>query len=388
MLLWVLLAVLTAGTVIAVIAPLARAKAQPAPAAAHDLAVYRDQMAELEHDRERGLIGDAEADAARTEIARRLLKAGSAASTDAPVRTWGRSAAVAVAVVVPVMAVAFYNVLGSPDLPAQPLEARLQAPGDPDNIADMIARVEAHLVNNPEDVNGWRVLAPVYRRIGRFEDAAGAYRRVMRADGETPQLQEDLADALIGANGGLVSEEAQAAADAAVTAEPDRVRARFFRALGNAQAGKAEPALVDFDEIIRRSPANAPWLPTVLEERGKALVALGRSADTPAPETRPATAPAVSGAPGPGAADVAAAAQMSETDRRAMIDGMVQQLADRLAEDPADAEGWQRLIRAYAVMDRKDDAIAAYAKARETFKGDDAVLAALDGVARDVGLVN
>lgn len=279
MVLWVILAVLTAASAMAVIVPLARSRAEPAPAAAHDLAVYRDQLAEVDRDRERGLIGEAEAEAARTEIARRLLKAGASGPETAAARSWGRPAAIAVTVAMPVAALAIYVNFGSPDLPAQPLQARLEAPGDPNDFMDMIARVEAHLLNNPGDANGWRVIAPIYMRLGRLSEAADAYQRLIQLNGATPQLQEHLAEALIAANGGMVTAEAQAAADAAVTAEPDRVKARFFRALGNAQGGKAELALADYDEIIRRSPPDAPWLQPVRDERARALQVLGRPVD-------------------------------------------------------------------------------------------------------------
>lgn len=385
MVLWVILAVLTAVSAMAVIVPLARSRAEAAPASAHDLAVYRDQLAEVDRDRERGLIGEAEAEAARTEIARRLLKAGSAGTETAAARSWGRPAAIAVTVALPLAALATYVNFGSPDLPAQPLQARLETPGDPNNIMDMIARVEAHLLNNPGDANGWRVIAPIYMRLGRLSDAADAYQRLIQLTGPTPQLQENLAEALIASNSGMVTAEAQAAADAAVEAEPDRVKARFFRALGNAQGGKAELALADYDEIIRRSPPDAPWLQPVRDERAKALQVLGRPVDSPAAAPG---APVAGAQPGPDAAAIAAAAEMSEEDRREMIGGMVQRLADRLEDDPADPAGWQQLIRAYVVLDRKDDAMAAYSKARETFKDDEATLAALEGAARAAGLVN
>src|SRR5690606_33166859 len=76
MLFWVLCAVLTATVLYAVTRPLtlpAAASSAVDADTASDLAVYRDQLAELEADRARGLLSDSEFEAARVEISRRLL---------------------------------------------------------------------------------------------------------------------------------------------------------------------------------------------------------------------------------------------------------------------------------------------------------------------------
>ncbi|WP_181707880.1 c-type cytochrome biogenesis protein CcmI [Chthonobacter rhizosphaerae] len=385
MLVWIVFALMTVAAALAVIVPLARHRRAALPASAHDRAVYRDQLAELERDRERGLIGAAEAEAARAEIARRLLKASEAAEAASPRRSWAKPAAMAATMAIPLLALGVYASTGSPDLPDQPLAARLQAPPDPNNVVEMIARVEAHLVNQPNDAEGWKVLAPIYLRTGRVDDAARAYREIIRIEGPSPELNEALGETLVAAGEGLVSEEAQAALDAAVQADPDRIKARYYRALGLLQAGRNEESLAEYDEIIRRSAADAPWLEPVRENRKRALAALGRPADTP----EPAGLPAVSAGPaaGPGAADVAAAEAMSDEERAQMVAGMVQRLADRLEQNPRDPVGWMQLIRAYGVMERPEDASAALKKAEETFKDDPTILAQIQDAAKSMGLV-
>ncbi|WP_075217513.1 c-type cytochrome biogenesis protein CcmI [Mongoliimonas terrestris] len=382
MLVWIVFALMTVAATLAVIVPLARGNRAATPASAHDKAVYRDQLAELERDRERGLIGAAEAEAARAEIARRLIRADAAAEAAGGRRSWARPAAVAAMVVLPLVTLGVYAGIGSPTLPDQPLRARLDAPPDPNDVQQMIARVEAHLVNEPNNLEGWRVLAPIYGRLGRLDDAVRAYREIIRLEGPTPPVSEALGEALVAANGGLVSEEAQAALDAAVAADPERVKARYYRALGLLQSGRNAESLAEYDEIIRRSPADAPWLEPVRESRRQALAALGQPADTAEPATLPPRMAA-----GPDAGTMAAAAAMSPEERAAMVDGMVQRLADRLAEAPNDPAGWMQLIRAYGVMERPDDASAALKKAEETFKEDPTVLAEIRDVAKSVGLI-
>jgi cytochrome c-type biogenesis protein CcmH len=386
MVLWIIFAFMTAASTLAVLVPLARRRKAATPDAAFDAAVYRDQLDELERDRERGLIAEGEAEAARTEIARRLLRAGASADESVPVRrSLARPIAVAAIVLVPVIAISTYAITGSPDLPGQPLSARMNEQPDANGLDEMVARVERHLAANSGDAEGWRVIAPVYMRIGRFQDAAEAYRKLMVLEPPTADLRETYGEALVAANDGLVSADAQAAFDAVVAADPSRIKSRFYRAEGLLQAGRQQEALADFDEIIKRSPADAPWIQPVMQGRARALAALKLPADTPAPPMLPPEV-AVAATPGPSADDVQAAAGMSEADRSAMIGGMVERLAGRLAEDPNDAEGWQRLIRAYAVLGRNDDAKAAYEKAKATFAGDAAKLEAIETVARDVGV--
>jgi cytochrome c-type biogenesis protein CcmH len=113
-------------------------------------------------------------------------------------------------VVLPIGAGAFYLEVGSPELPAQPLSARASDPQN-QSIEHLIAQVEAHLESNPEDPRGWEVIAPVYLRLGRFDDAVKARRNVLRLDGETAERQADLGEALVGAANGVVTAEAKAA---------------------------------------------------------------------------------------------------------------------------------------------------------------------------------
>jgi cytochrome c-type biogenesis protein CcmH len=90
--------------------------------------------------------------------------------------------------------------------------------------------------------------------------------------------------------------------------------------------------------------------------------------------------------PGPGAADMAAAAQMTPEERSAFISKMVEGLAARLAADGKDLEGWKRLMRAYKVMGREVEAAKALSDARRALEGDKPALEALDALARDLGI--
>src|SRR5215470_8108232 len=200
MMFWLALALMTAAAVFTVLWPLGRAA--PLPESGGDVAVYKDQLAEIERDRAAGRIADREAEAARLEVSRRLLAAADqagASAEQAPAKApWRRrAAAVAALTVLPFGALGLYLLLGSPDLPGAPLQARLGLPPEHRSIASLVAQVEAHLARNPEDGRGWEVLAPVYMRLGRFEEAVKARRSALRLLGPSAVREADLGEALV-----------------------------------------------------------------------------------------------------------------------------------------------------------------------------------------------
>src|ERR1700730_11690742 len=209
--LWFLFALMTAMAMFAVLWPLARSKGTLRSGS--DLAVYRDQLEEIQRDRTAGRIGEVEADAAKVEVSRRLIGAGGApAAPPGPLpestTTWHRRLVAVIALVaLPLGAGGLYLKVGSPDLPGQPLLARA-ADVQNQSIDHLVGQVEAHLEANPEDARGWEVIAPVYLRLGRFTDAVKARRTLLRLSGETAERQADLGEALVGTANGIVTAEA------------------------------------------------------------------------------------------------------------------------------------------------------------------------------------
>jgi cytochrome c-type biogenesis protein CcmH len=366
MALWFPLALMTAAAVFVVLWPLGRARlAKPAGG---DVAVYRDQMRELERDRSAGLIAAAEADAARVEISRRLLAADDARHHAAPISLapWRRRfIAGAALLALPFGAVAFYLAIGFPSLPDQPLAARNNGP-DGRSLAALVAHVEDRLERNPQDGRGWEVIGPVYMRLNRFDDAVRARRNALRILGPSVAREGDLGEALAAAANGIVTAEAKAAFDRALALDARDPRANFFVGLAAQQDGKNAEAAAIWHDLLARAPADAPWAHVVRES----LAQIEHPNDA--------------FAPGPGAADVAAAAQMSPEDRAKMVRGMVERLAARLARDGSDVDGWVRLVRAYNVLGEHDRARAAAAAARHALAGETDKLHRLDAAVADL----
>ncbi|PDT85381.1 c-type cytochrome biogenesis protein CcmI [Sinorhizobium sp. BJ1] len=355
MLFWILVATLTAAVAVALVLPLMRA-ASPLPSPhSHDMEVYRDQLDELTRDREAGLISGDDAELARAEIGRRMIAASAADASkqESMSKRLGskRLAQAFILLCLPAVGLCLYLTTGSPGVPAQPLAARLANPGEDINI--LIAKAENHLALSPDDGAGWDLLAPIYMRNGRVDDAVGAYDHAIRLLGPTAARLGGYAEALIVQSGGLVTAAAQDALKKALALDANDPRSEFYLALGLKQEGKHGDALAAFRKLAGRSPAGAPWLPLVNQHIAEL------SADKP-------------GAGGealgnPTSEDIAAAEGMSAGDRQAMIRGMVDGLAGRLKENPDNFEGWMRLVRAYVVLDQRDKAEDALSEGLQAF---------------------
>lgn len=365
MLLWVILAALTAGVLAALALPLHRRRAPTGGEEA--LSVYRDQLAELDRDQARGLITERDAHAARNEVGRRLLKAEEKSReerVDASPAAH-RGAFMAAVVAVPVIAMSLYLWIGRPDLPDVPRAERLAHAVEQNDFPAMIAQVEAHLAKNPGDADGWIVLAPAYRRLGRHGEAAEAYARALSLTTPTAQLHTELGEALVQANEGLVVARARKAFEDALALDGNDMKARFYRALADKQDGRREEALAAWRQMLADGPKEAPWRSAVESQIA--------SLDPP-------SAPRLS------EEQMAAAKDMSDEERQSMIRGMVDGLASRLKEDGNDLDGWLRLARARLVLGERAEAAAALSAAEARFKHDQASLARIADARKSLGL--
>ncbi|ARQ09405.1 cytochrome-c-type biogenesis protein CcmI/CycH 1 [Rhizobium etli] len=369
MLFWILVAVLTAAVAVILLYPLLRGAKAAQNSRAGEEAVYRDQFRELDRDLAGGLITPEEADYARAEIGRRLIAvfAAEPETTQKPARHH-RLTEVLVLLILPVLGLCLYLTTGRPDLPSQPLQARLENPGD--DVAVLIAKAERHLAENPDDGKGWDVLAPIYFRTMRVNDAQVAYRNAIRLLGPSPIRLDGLAETLMAVSDGVVTDEARQVLEQSLTLEPNNPRARFYVALSMEQAGRAEEARRAFEALAQQSPADAPWLPLVNEH-------IAKNGGAGAPSAAPGS---------PTSEDVAAAESMSAGDRQQMIRGMVDSLDAKLSEDPNNFEGWMRLVRSYAVLNDKDRAASALKRGLAAFPPSGEQGRQLLALARELGI--
>jgi cytochrome c-type biogenesis protein CcmH len=395
MTLWLSFALLTAAVIFSVLWPLRRA--QKERGAGSDVAVYRDQLTEIRRDRLSGLIGESEAKAAQVEVSRRLLAAADAAeaqsqnnpATDSLRRR--RVVALIALVALPLGTLALYLLVGSPNLPAQPLSARLNTPMEKRSITALVAQVEDHLAHHPEDGRGWQVLAPIYLRMGRFDDSVKAWRNTLRLIGESADVEADLGEALVGAANGVVTVEAAGAFQHALALDTHNDKARFFTGLSAEQDGKRDQAVAIWRDMLQNAPSGAPWIALVRQSLAQLDPnAVPQSPSVAANDTNNTNNTSINNTDnasiGPTADQVAAAQDMSPEDRTQMIRAMVDRLAQRLTKDASDVENWLRLIRCYVVLGERDKALGAAARARQALAGADDKVRRVDELVKGLGL--
>jgi cytochrome c-type biogenesis protein CcmH len=473
MILWLIFALMTLAAIAAVWWPLARR--QKSVRSGSDIAVYRDQLEEIGRDEAASRIGNVEAEAARIEVSRRLIaaaetaKAASLAAAPASPGRYRWATLAAAIVLLPLGAGITYLSLGSPNLVPVSMNAAGQEPL-PGGIENTVAEVETYLENNPKNGRGWELLAPVYLRLGRFNDAVRARRNALEIFGPDAARLGDLGEAIIMASNGVVTPEAKSLFERANAAEPEDVMAQYYLGLSAKQEGRRDEAVQRWTALVSSAREGAEWLPLVknalakVDEKGPSVAAAPPSAaavappehnggaieamverlaerlkkdgsdvpgwvqlvrsyrvlgkadkvktaiadaraalandqealqrldqglvalDTESASGPAAAAPAPAAPKGPSASEVAAAAEMAPADRNGMIEGMVARLAQKMAENGSDVDGWLRLIKAYAVLGERDKALAATANARNALAGNSDNLRRIGDLAKELGL--
>ena len=367
--LWPILAVMTALVLALVLLPIVRRPGAVAARREYDLSVYRAQLRELEREAERGLLGPEEARAARLEVERRMLAADAEAGIEAGQGRAGRRRwpiALVLLIALPALSAALYGRLGRPDLPATPFAERTDraaaaADGGPADasrvppVETMIGRLQERVASAPDDLEGWLRLARAYEMSENPAKAARAYERAIALDSGRAELHAGLAEALILAAGGVVTEKARGALERALALEPSNPRARFYQGLALLQRGERRPALELWAGLVGDTPADAPYL-AMLRARVTALAEeLGIEAADVLPE--PAPAAVAERPPGLPAADPEA------------LRADVARLEAALARDAKDWQGWIRLARAHAALAQPAAAAAALARGAEAYEG-------------------
>ncbi|MGF1659635.1 MAG: c-type cytochrome biogenesis protein CcmI [Rubrimonas sp.] len=346
--------------------PLALARRTAKVRAAHDEQVFRDQLAEIARDRERGLLSAEDAEGARIEISRRLLAAAAerAATPDhqpAPrLASYGLAAALLVAA--PLGGWTLYGALGAPGLPDQPagaaqarpgqqaaeaeLARRFGAPPAPegsDEFAASVAQLEARLAGPDADPEGLRLLAQSQARLGRHDAAWRSWERLIdgAADDATAAMFSAKAESMILAAQGYVSPEAEDALTQALRRAPADPVARFYMGAALAQTSQTRAAFDMWTGLIADSPEGAPWVAATRAQIEDLARRLGR----PTPPIPAPRAP-------------------TDAELQAMTADMISQIERAVEAQGAPAGEWLQLVLAYDLLGQPDLAETALTRAR------------------------
>lgn len=399
---WAAAGLLVAGIVATLVRAMSRARADARGARDFDLAVYRDQLTEIERDIARGTIPAEEGARLRTEIERRLLDADRAARKTAPAPET-RAGTVAVAGLIAVaMAAGVYGYwhLGAPGYPDMPLQARFalseelranrpaqaeaeaQMPValprteiDP-SFLELMTKLRQAVQDRPDDQRGLELLARNEAAMGNLTAARDAQAALVALKGGNATAEDHaaLAELMIMSAGGYVSPEAEQALAQALALDPANGTARYYTGTMFAQSGRFDRTFTLWRSLLADSPPDAPWIAPLRAQLPEVAARAGVRY----------TLPPI--APGPTGADIAAAAEMTAEDRQAMIEGMVDQLGARLAQEGGPAEDWARLITSLAQIGRTDQAREIYAEAQTRFAGRTVELSGLRQAAVEAGV--
>ena len=382
-------------TILAVIAtgllvlPLLRSGTETDADPRNDIAIYKDQLAEVDRDLARGVLDQAEAERTRTEIARRLLAADKAETDTASTapKTLGRIVMIGAAVATVAGALALYDRIGAPGYPDMPRAARLaeakeaydnrptQAEAEaaqpvqdqvalPEDLQATVDRVRQTAEASPDNLIAQRDLVRLETALGNVDRAAHAQVKVVGILGDDAEQAdlEVLLELLVAAAGGDVTPEAERVLKAILDQNPESISGLYWAGVMFNTYGRPDRAFPYWRKLLEVAPEDADWFDQVAQ----ATIELSWFAgvDDYTPPVRGG------GLRGPNAAAMAAAGDMTEEDRSAMIEGMVGNLMDRLATEGGTPQEWAQLIRALGVLGDTDRATAIWGEAQQTFASD------------------
>lgn len=367
MVFWVILGVLSVIAIATLILPLVRQHHSTLDWQTGALAIYADQLKEVETDAKRGLIPPDDAQAAKLEIKRRMLAVnrGEKGGTQTSNRV-GRGVVLLAGFATPMLAAAIYFAIGAPGTPSLAFAARQEERANAAEVSDLTDRLLQRLTTDPDGgpTEGWVLLAQTYMRMGQYEDAVSAIENVVERPDVTSAILSQHAEALIAAENGIVTPKAMRAIDRAREINPDNPAAVYYKAIALDQSGDGTAAHDLLVARLNSADGFAPWMEVFVAQANQFGEALGRpriDLASFAPMMR-------QDAPGPTASDMAAASDLSEEDRSAFIRSMVERLATRLEAEPDDLDGWMRLAKAYGVLGEKENSRNAYLRARDLAK--------------------
>ena len=261
LLLWAAMAALTALVLGLLLRPLLRGAAAAAPPPAPDLAVYRDQLTEIE--RAAGRLPEGEAALARREVERRLLRAGAAVAAPGGSRPPARGLALALLLLVPLLGLGLYLAVGAPELPARPLAGREAELADYRRLTAEVAELRAQVQQRPDDALAWRRLGLALIALGEVEAAVAAIQTALEQGAPPSETFALVAEAIIRKNGGAVPPMARQMLAQAIELDPENWLALFLTGFALEQDGQPAAALELWRMIAAETAGSLPWQATL-----------------------------------------------------------------------------------------------------------------------------
>ncbi len=267
--------------------------------------------------------------------------------------------------------------------------AAAAAAGAPDSVEDMIAALRERVRQDPDNHRDWFLLGLASRESGNYAAAEQAFRRAMELAPQDADYTAYLAESLLLRGGNTPPPEAEQLLRRVLELAPDNAQARYYLATIRDVRGDHRGAVDDLIALLNDAPEGATWEPQV--RQAVTGIAATNNIDIegrlPAPRP-PAQSTATAAIPGPTRAEMDAARALPPGQQDEMVKGMVDRLADRLRQNPRDADGWIRLMRSRMVLNDRNGAREALQSGLAVFQGDAATQQRLRSAGTDLGVPN
>ena len=377
--LWIAIGALTLAAILPILWPLLRPGKSAGTRLEYDLEVFSDQLHEVDFELSADELTAEEAEEAKREIERRILRAGEQKVSKKASAAPSAVTAVLIALLLPALTLILYVYLGRPSEPDQPLASR-EIPNSReqslssdrnDHVQGMLARLAERLRDQPKDIEGWKLLGRSLSAVGQYNQAAEAFRKAVDLSENDAGLLVTLGDVLTKGAGGTITPEALIIFTKARELAPENLPVQYFLGLADLQAGRLKNAFDAWLGLYGKFPAGSENQQALAEQIRRLAQRLGVDAEehlvsivqSTLPSAVASSRPKMKPGPGPDRAAMAEAAKMSASERQEFIQSMVQRLADRLEDEPDDFDGWMRLGRAYSVLRKNGEAAKAYGRA-------------------------
>ncbi len=247
-----------------------------------NIAVFHDQLKELENERAEGTLSEAQFEAARRELQRELLDEVGEGETQATLKPRGRLAVPVVALLVPLLAIGLYLQLGESHLltdegQSQLAQAQQQA-HDMANVEQMVQQLADRLQQDPNDLEGWQMLGRSLLTTQRYADAAQAFAQALRIAGEQPDLLADYAEALAMANDGQLLGDPLDLVEQVLAMQPMHEKGLWLAGIAAFQRGEFAAALDYWQRLSSVIPEGHPNRQLLVDYMAQARNAVGGSA--------------------------------------------------------------------------------------------------------------
>jgi len=219
-----------------------------------NLSIFRDQLAELDREKHEGTLAAGDFEQSREELQRRLLDevepetAGDAAATRLS-HGPSRKTAIAVLLMLPLLALAGYTVLGNPRA-LDPMQSVAQPKMTPEQIDAMVARLGEKMKENPDDLQGWLMLARSYRTLGRYDDAVLAYAKAEKAIEGDPELLASYAETIAMAGGKGLAGKPRQLVEQALKIDPRHGHSLFLAGAAAMEAGENAQGIAYWEALL------------------------------------------------------------------------------------------------------------------------------------------